>query len=261
LADGLPLGPGLRALAAESTPTLRRALLAIADDVDSGTSLGEALASHADQFPSHWRALLEAGARSGRPGELAVGMLSDQDLGTQLRRQIWISLFYPLALLTVCGAVSMAIGVVFGREMGEIFRDFGVDLPWLTFELVRLAEGLTPPSPWLLIGPLILTCAFGYFAWRFVLSPTDRARVVGALPLFGPIHRYVSLSEMCRVLAWLLRAEVPLPEALAITAESTRNPLRWPRHARMRLARFAAGAALARRSHAAHPFLMVSRRS
>ncbi len=56
-----------------------------------------------------------------------------------------------------------------------------------------------------------------------MFSDHEGRRFLRALPLFGPLTRWTSLAEFCRVLAKLIEADVPLPEAVAMAGRSTRD--------------------------------------
>src|SRR5256885_6967362 len=68
---GLPLAPGLRALAEEMPAgRLRRMLGAVSRSLTQGASLDEAIAAQGGALPAHLRGLVLAGERTGRTGEV-----------------------------------------------------------------------------------------------------------------------------------------------------------------------------------------------
>lgn len=225
VAAGLPLGAGLRAISDEMRPgSLGRALGLVADAIDSGESIDEAMAAQGPAFPEPWRALLAAGLKSGRVGELTAGLVADQDLGTELRRQLWMALFYPAALLAASIALFGVIGLVTGRAFARIFSDFGISISWLTAEMMQLAEAASGTGHWIVAGPIVFA-VFLLILWKYVLTHDDRSRALHALPLVGVVHTFVGLSEFCRVLAWLLRARLPVAEAIEMAGSATRDPV------------------------------------
>ena len=72
------------------------------------------------------------------------------------------------------------------------------------------------------------------------LSRTERGRKLKdrtllRLPVLGELIRYAIVERFCRVLASMVNAGVPLPEAMAVSAEGTNNASSrrgWPRSAR-----------------------------
>lgn len=224
VADGLPLADGLRALSLEVRDrALRRSLAAVAEELESGRSLNDAISAHAGQFPAHWRALLEAGEAGNQVGALTSGLISDQELGAQIKREMTLTLVYPLALLSLCVVLFIVTCVYLGRDFGSVFRDFGISLPWITVQMIDASEQVAKSGPWLLVGPALLV-ALVCLAWRFLLRPDDRSRFASKMPLVGPLFRFVAMSDLCRVLSALLRARLPITESLELAAQSVRDP-------------------------------------
>jgi len=94
---GLPLDQGLRALAQElSRGRLRRVTAEMAADLQAGRTLPEALQRQGDRVPPYYAALLAAGVRSGRIGEvpttltLPPGQLSRGVAGRSPTRKAYI---------------------------------------------------------------------------------------------------------------------------------------------------------------------------
>src|SRR5436309_7053984 len=101
---GLPLAPSLAALS-EELPwgRLRRSMQQLANSLESGVSLAEAIEGQKGRLPSHLRGLVIAGVRTGRLGDV-LGQFSDYvSIGAELKRRLWLSLAYPI--------LSMAIAV------------------------------------------------------------------------------------------------------------------------------------------------------
>lgn len=222
-ASGLPLGSGLRAVAAELRPRdpLRNRLRLLADDLEAGVSLEEALASQEATFPPHFRGLVEAGVRSGRLPEMLGEFAIHDRLAHELRRRVWLGLFYPALLVVICfvllGALAMA-----SRALVEVVRDFGVQLPFLSQILVTFGESMIRFGWWIFLGPL-LTLALLFLLIRVMFSPHERRRLLRGVPLLGPMVRWTSLSELCRVLSLLVESGLALPEALPLAGRATRD--------------------------------------
>jgi type II secretory pathway component PulF len=52
-----------------------------------------------------------------------------------------------------------------------------------------------------------------------------RWSLVSMLPIIGPLSRWLSMASLCRLLALLVQQQVPLPEALRLSADVVRDPL------------------------------------
>jgi type II secretory pathway component PulF len=222
-ASGLPLGGGLRAVALELRPRdpLRPRLRRMADDLDSGVPLIEVLNSQDDAFPAHFRGLVEAGLRSGRLSDLLGEFATSDRFGQELRRRVWLGLFYPLVLIGLCVVLLAAFSIA-GREILAVLRDFGASVPAPTTAVLSIAESVGQAGWWALIGP-ILALVLILLLVRALFRDHERRRFLRASPLVGPMVRWTALAEFCRVLASLVEAGVPLPEAVPMAGRSSRD--------------------------------------
>lgn len=217
----LPLGPGLRALALEmARGRLRSLVLDLAARVESGQSLPDALDAQRRWLPGHLRGLLLAASRSGRAGALLGDFVAYAQVGSSLRRSLWIWLAYPVLLL-VCFltiAVLMCIYIVSGFEV--IFADFGVNVPLVTRVVFRASHTIAAQGPRMLALPWVFALV-GWAAGRLLLDRASRRRLLYALPLFGPLWRLTAMAEFSHFLGLLTEAELPLGTALPLAAEGT----------------------------------------
>jgi len=215
---GLPLGPGLRALAEElAQRRLDRALRAIADRIDRGASLEEAVTAEAARFPKRLRGLLLAGARSGRIAEMLDETIAAQRRRMEVRLHVVLSLAYPAVLLAMMVAIYFLLSVLIVPQMAETFRDFNAALP----ELTRLVLWLCSPA----VGTVVAvgTLAFFGLVLFLVLVGPNTAWGEGllyAVPVLGRLWKYHGLAQCSRLMGLLVELQVPLPEALRLTADA-----------------------------------------
>jgi len=134
---GVPLGPALRTLAEElGKDRLAKALRRLAERVDRGQSLDEALRAIDRRSALLLQGILIAGGRKGRLAELLNELVSAEADERHLRWRAWLGLLYPtLVLLGAVLLFSAAIATSI-RGMGEIYAEFELDLP----EVRRLAS-------------------------------------------------------------------------------------------------------------------------
>ncbi len=220
---GLPLPSGLRALGDElQAGPLRTSLRLLADDLEAGMPLEQAVEDLGHRLPPHVRGLILAASRSGRLSEVLGEFVAYQDVGTKIRRTLWISLLYPMALVLTSLVLFVFLSLVAAREFGSIFRDFGVNLPVLTVHMLAVAEGIASVGWWLLIGP-ILTIVVAWLMARMLFRADERRRFLHSVPLFGPLWRWSAMAEFCQILSLLVDAEMPLPEAVGLAGASTQD--------------------------------------
>ncbi|GIW86582.1 MAG: type II secretion system protein GspF [Isosphaeraceae bacterium] len=217
------LPSGLRALAEESRPGIARSLVRLAELVEMGRPLEEALRAPGVGLPDSVVALLEAGLRGGDPIRLLDGVFGEASLGAELRRRIQVELVYPTIVLGT-GLVVMGtlIGPILGKLRG-VFLDFGMNLPWASAMILGLSHRFSEPGAgvvWMLLGVVILVVVL----IRLLLTAEERRWLMLSMPIVGRVGRHVAAASLCRVLAVLLEARLPLPEAVRLAGPATEDP-------------------------------------
>jgi type II secretory pathway component PulF len=217
---GLPLGEGLRGLAAESSSRrLSRVLGSMADDLDAGADLATAIDSQGRRLPPHLRGLILAGLRTGHLAEALEEYVDLQRSHPELGRRLTVALAYPLVLLAVLTLLAVLGNWWIVKSFAAMYKDFNVDLPYLT-AFVLFSVG---PVTWTLIILMgVLLTATVLLAWGAHggwLRP-----VAYRVPMIGPILQYSDVSQFARLMGLLLGQEVPLPDALRLSADGLRDP-------------------------------------
>lgn len=221
-AAGLPLGPGLHATAEEMPRgRLRSALDSVAAALDGGATVDEAVASQGNRLPPHLRGLVLVGARTGRMSQVLGRFVALTEVGVGLRRQLFLSLAYPALPLAVAAAVFVFICSTLVVSFEQIFRDFGVPLPWVTVALIEISHVVNLSSR-LVVEAMIALLVFLVLTF-VVLGKSTRRGLLGAIPVVGLVWRNGALGEFCHLLALLLECEVPLGEAIRLAAGGVRD--------------------------------------
>lgn len=215
---GLPLGPGLRALTEELAQwRLHRALRAIADQIDQGAPLEEAVRAEAGRFPVRLRGLLLAGARSGRLAEVLDETIAAQRRRMEVRLHIVLSLAYPTVLVAMMVVIYLFLSVMVVPQMAQFFRDFNASLP----EITKLVLWLCSPA----VGAVVFVGTLGFFGLVLFLALVGPSTAWGegllyAVPVLGRLWKYHGLAQFSRLMRLLVQLQVPLPEALRLTADA-----------------------------------------
>lgn len=215
---GMPLAPGLRAAADEVPPgRLRRTLAAIADSVERGASLEEAVAEQGDRIPGHLKGLVLIGARTGNMSQVLGRFVAFVNVGAGLRRGLWVNLAYPAISLFAAFAVLTFVCSTLVSSFEAIFRDFGVPLPKLTILVIAVARLFN--VGWGMFVEILIGFVVFAVVFRVVLGPATRRALLASIPLLGRVWRNSSLAEFCHLLGLLLESGVPLDQSLRLTAD------------------------------------------
>jgi type IV pilus assembly protein PilC len=107
-------------------------------------------------------------------------------------------------------------------QFKPLFEEMDADLPPVTRALLFVADLFTIYwyAPASFFGSII-----GFFVWMWKTEKGGRVkdRLLLKLPAVKGIIEYAILERFCRILATMIRAGVPLPDAMKTTTEATAN--------------------------------------
>ena len=218
LRAGVPLLRGLRLLGrSKSNPRLARVMGVVANDVADGARLGDAMAAHADVFPSIQVAMVRAGERGGFLEEVLARMGTFLEHQADLRSRVLGNLIYPFALLFVGLTIIIVALVAFVPQFKDFYARIEIPLP--TRVLLASSDLLTGSWPWLLGGILLV----GFGLWRWRRDPAARRRIARwqmRIPHLGPLLRALAVGRFCRILGTMLENGIPMLAAMKISRDA-----------------------------------------
>jgi general secretion pathway protein F len=204
---------GLRAVGLASGRLLAR--------VKDGASLAQALAAE-PAFPKISVGLVRAGEASGTLEAELLRLADIMARAAAIRTEIISAMVYPVILLLTAGLAIAVIMVVVVPEFVPLFDDSG-RAPPAAFRFLMAASGALVAWGWLAVL-LIAAAIFG--ARRLLRAPAPRRWWDGAklrLPLGGTLTRDIETARFCRTLGTLVKADLPLPAAVALAADAVAN--------------------------------------
>ncbi len=217
---GLPLADGLRAAASEiPRRRVRHSLQQLADFVQRGGTLDQAVQTGPLRIPRYLAGLLQAGARSGRLVQVLTDLADHHRRSRDLWRELWLALSYPVMLLGLLGVIVAVVMACVVPEMAAIYRDFDTELPATARSVIWFSL-----TGWKYFAWAALLLAALALALRLLGGARMWTRVVSSIPGFGRLIHWQGFAEFARLLHLLLRQDVPLPQALRLTADGVRNP-------------------------------------
>lgn len=223
LRAGIPILEALDALEEDcDNKILRKTLVDVSDALRAGSSFSDAIAEHRDVFPSYYVGILRSAELTGNL-DIVLDQLAEyieRDLETQ--RAIKSALTYP-AVIAVMALFTVLVLVAYVLPKFEtFFENFDARLPIATRILLGIADFIT--NYWwliLLVGAVVLLAGFWFY--RGETGKLRRDRLALAVPVVGDVVRYGVVERFCRILAAMLKAGVPVPEAMDAATEATNN--------------------------------------
>lgn len=224
LKSGVPLVTAFQIIAGGlKNPRMRVMVDKIRADVESGSSLYEALHAHPVQFDELYTNLVKAGESAGVLDTILDEIATYRERIESIKGKIKKALFYPIAVIAVAIIVTAVLLIYVIPQFEGIFQGFGADLPAFTRLVLNASEALRSN------GVLILVLLIAGITAIIMAKKRSPAfahwidRVMLKLPLVGPILEKAAIARFCRTLAITFAAGVPLVDALAIVSGATGN--------------------------------------
>jgi type IV pilus assembly protein PilC len=199
---------------------LREALAAIANDVENGLPLSDAMARHPQEFPRLFVAMIRAGEVGGILDETLERLAAALERDRATRKKITSALAYPVAVSLAAVALVAFLLVSIVPMFHTMYEQMHVPLPAVTSGLIAVAAVLRSPAAW----PAACAALFGgaVLGVRARLNEDARVRLQSALlcvPVVGSIVRKASIARLARILGTLLHSGVALLTALEVAEE------------------------------------------
>jgi len=220
---GLPLVQCLQILGEqEENKTFQRIILQVREDVESGSSLANALKKHPNAFNDLYVNMVAAGETGGILDTILQRLAIYIEKAYKLKSQVKSAMIYPAAVI---GIAVMVVWVILWKVIpvfASLFISLGATLPLPTLIVVSASKFVG--RFWWLIGGLV---AAGFFALRRYYATENGRMVIDGLllktPILGLVLRKIAVARFCRTLGTLLSAGVPVLESLEITAHTSGN--------------------------------------
>lgn len=214
LAAGLTVERSLTALVEQTEDAGTKEILAgVRAEVLAGHSLHSALNRFEHVFPPIYRALVNAGEKSGELHKL-LARLADYLESTQATRQkILQALLYPVIVVVVAFAVITGLVAYVVPQIVGVFAHGKQALPLLTQALIFVSDLVRTSGVWIAGGVVIAVLLLRRALRNEGLRLRWHARLLG-LPLIGRFLRTVDSARFASTLAILVGSGVPLLAAL-----------------------------------------------
>jgi type IV pilus assembly protein PilC len=224
LRSGVPIVQAMEIISGgQKNPRMRDLVNSLRADIESGTSLSEALGKHPVQFDELYRNLVKAGESAGVLDTVLETIATYKENIESLKGKIKKAMFYPAMVVAVALLVSAILLVFVVPQFEEVFRGFGADLPAFTLLIVGLSNFMVKWWWLILLVTVGTVVAFIMAKKRSVRFSHFLDRVVLKIPVVGQIMHNSALARFSRTLAVTFKAGVPLVEALESVAGATGN--------------------------------------
>jgi type IV pilus assembly protein PilC len=220
---GLPLVQCLEILGSQQeNRTFQKILFQVRQDVESGSTLADALRKHPKAFDDLYANLVAAGESGGILDTILQRLSQYIEKIVKLRSAVRSALVYPVAVILIAIAVVWIILWKVIPTFATLFEGLGARLPLPTRITIGLSHFIG--AWWWLV---FLAIGLGVFALNRYHHTYQGRRVLDGLllkaPVLGQVLRKIAVARFCRTLGTLVSSGVPILEGLAITARTAGN--------------------------------------
>ena len=222
--SGLSLLRTLNILSEQTENTLLAKTIAeLRDDVERGASLSGSMTKHPKVFSPLFTAMVRAGETGGQLDTVLLRVADNFEADYRLRQKVKSAMTYPVVVAGIAGLLVTIMLLFVVPTFAGMFTGLGGTLPLPTKILLTLSQQAK-----FLVPAFIILSIVGFIVYKRSRASSATARlrtdqVKLKIPIFGDLFQKVAISRFTRTLGLLLRAGVPVLQALDIVAESTGN--------------------------------------
>ncbi|HEY0511225.1 MAG TPA: type II secretion system F family protein [Thermoanaerobaculia bacterium] len=222
---GLPLVQCLEILGdQEENRTFQAIIHQVRSDVESGSSLAEAMRKHPKAFDNLYTNMVAAGESGGILDIILQRLSVYIEKAVKLNSQVKSALIYPVSIVVIAALVVFIILWKVIPVFAQLFAGMGAEMPLLTRTVINASNFVA--DYFILILLVIVVGCVAINRWHG--TPHGR-RILDSLmlkiPVVGMLLRKISVARFCRTLGTLTASGVPILDGLEITGKTAGNAI------------------------------------
>src|SRR5688500_6513845 len=221
--SGLPILRALSILADQTeSKELAKVLVQARTDVEQGSSLSAAMGKHPKAFNNTFIAMVKAGETGGVLDDVLLQLADQIEKEVSLRRQIKSAMTYPVVVVALVVLIMSAMLLFIVPQFETIYASLDSALPLPTTILLAVSRIFT--KYWWMV--ILASVGAAILFKRYKKSDGGRARIDAIkirVPVFGPLFHKVAIARFSSTLSMLMRAGVPILQALEIVKDTVNN--------------------------------------
>ncbi|MBP7006613.1 MAG: type II secretion system F family protein [Candidatus Pacebacteria bacterium] len=197
---------------------LGRKLSQVAQDLQGGMSISNAMAKHPDVFSDFYVNMVKAGEEVGNLDKTFSNLARYLDRQYTLTSKARNALIYPVLVIVTFFVVMTLMFVVVIPKLSAIIKDSAQEVPVFTKIIIGMSEFFVS------YGFIIIIFLVLFGVWLWWLSSTekgkdyiDKTRL--NIPVIGNLYRKLFLSRISDNLDTMLTSGIPIVRSIDITAK------------------------------------------
>jgi type IV pilus assembly protein PilC len=223
---GLPILRSLRILEEQQkSGTFKKVIGYVADDIEGGSTLSEAMARYPKTFDRLFTGMVAAG-ETGGVLDLILSRVADfMEKAQKLKSRVKSAMVYPIVVLTAAFGILLALMKYVIPQFKTVLEEMvSGELNAVTTTVLGVSNWIATQYGWAIIIGIpfgiifLLKIARKFRTGRYVLDSIKLK-----LPVMGQLTNKVSVTRWTRTLGTLIGAGVPILDALTVTRETAGN--------------------------------------
>jgi len=214
---GVPIIESLKSIGNQTNKQkFRDQILKIANKVESGNTLSQALSSYPKTFSPFYIGMVKSGEISGRLSETLEYLAEHLEREYNFNNKVVGAMVYPAFVLFVFVGILFFMMVFVIPKLTDIFE--GMDLPLITRIILKVSETMSQWW-WALLVFLILP---GIIFFRHIKTEDGRKsleKIIFKIPLINDFFKKISLVRVAENLSTLIAGGLPIVQAIEVTSD------------------------------------------
>ncbi|MHC5139955.1 MAG: type II secretion system F family protein [Planctomycetota bacterium] len=231
---GLAILRSLRILEEQAKKgTFKRVIGYVADDIEGGATLSEAMGKYPRCFNRLFVNMVAAGEVGGVLDVILSRVADFMEKSERLKSKVKGAMVYPAVVMSAALLIVMGLMIFIVPTFSEVLLDMSdgkSDLPALTSFLLKISKWLTGLTGVIPNALFVLVCPFILFSIMKLIRQFQKGRYVIdwiklRIPVIKQLVYKTTVARWTRTLATLISAGVPILEALNITRDTSDNEI------------------------------------
>jgi type II secretory pathway component PulF len=194
----------------------------IADDLQAGSPISDALAKHPKVFSTFYVNMVKAGEESGKLDETFQYLADYLDRSYELSSKIKGALIYPAFIVVTFITVMVLMFTMVIPKISGILTESGQEIPVYTQVVLGISNFLLQYG-FVLLGVALIG---GFFFVRFIRTPSGRMtydQAMLGIPYISTLFKKLYLSRFADNMNTMLISGIPMVRALELTSTVINN--------------------------------------
>lgn len=203
-------------------PKLKKNLLQIVDDLQSGSSISGALAKHPDIFSDFYVNMVRAGEESGKIDETFAYLADYMDRNYEVSSKAKNALIYPAFVIFTFVAVMILMFTVIVPRIGVIIRESGQEIPVYTRIVFAISDFFINNWAFMIVGVILAIIGIAWYA-KTEEGRSNISDMRLQIPYLGDLYRKLYLSRFADNMSTMVASGIPMLKAIEVTASIIDN--------------------------------------